>query len=123
MTTAELEDWLQAYKRAWVSRNPGAAAKLFSDDAAYFETPFAPPARGKAGIMEYWSAATRNQSDITFSWEIISLAESVGIVRWQGAFKRTLKKTRVELDGVLVLEFDEAGLCNTLREWWHRRER
>jgi hypothetical protein len=30
--------------------------------------------------------------------------------------------TRVNLDGVFMLEFSDAGTCSTLREWWHREE-
>jgi hypothetical protein len=72
--------------------------------------------------MEYWSAATRDQSDITFSWQIVSLIKNVGVVHWHSAFKRTSSNIRVELDGVFVLEFDDRGLCRALREWWHRKE-
>jgi hypothetical protein len=122
MTIDQLEDWLSAYGNAWTAREPESAAQLFSDDASYFETPFSPPNRGRSGIREYWSAATRNQSDITFSWKILNLTKNVGVVRWQAAFKRTISNTRVELDGVFVLDFEDAGLCRTLREWWHRKE-
>jgi hypothetical protein len=30
---------------------------------------------------------------------------------------------RLLLDGVFLVEFDEAGLCSRFREWWHREER
>ncbi len=122
MKIKQLEEWLSAYGRAWTLREPETASQLFSDDARYFETPFNPPAQGRSEITEYWSAATGNQSGISFSWEIVSLVGNVGVVRWQAAFKRISSNTQVQLDGVFVLEFDDAGLCKTLREWWHRKE-
>lgn len=122
MKINQLEDWLSQYGRAWTLREPDTAAQLFSSDAMYYETPFGPPARGRSEIKEYWSAAIRNQADISFSWEIVSLTGAVGVARWQAAFKRKSSNTQVQLDGVFVLEFDDAGLCRSLREWWHRKE-
>jgi ketosteroid isomerase-like protein len=122
MTIGLLEDWLTAYGLAWMHRDAEAAAKLFTKDAWYFESPFGPPAQGKSEIIEYWNAATRNQSEISFAWQIVSLTGNVGVVHWQAGFERTSSNARVQLDGVFVLDFDENGLCKILREWWHRKE-
>lgn len=122
MNTAQLENWLRAYGAAWGNRDPKAASRLFSADASYYETPFGPPARGHRGVEEYWAAATHKQSNISFSWEILSLSNDIGIVRWWATFARLKSSTKVELDGVLLLEFNHDGLCRTLREWWHRKE-
>lgn len=123
MTEKRLRDWLEAYGRAWMSRDADTAANLFSADVAYYETPFGEPARGRTGVYRYWSAATGAQRDITFRYEILAVTASGGIVRWSADFTRIASGARVQLDGVLLLEFDEEGLCRRLREWWHRRER
>ena len=122
MDIEQLKDWLRAYGAAWESRDAKAASRLFAGDASYYETPFGPPARGRNGVEEYWIAATRRQSNVSFSWEVLDLSDDVGIVRWWAKFNRTRPKSVVELDGVLLLEFNDEGLCRTLREWWHKKE-
>ncbi len=122
MTENQLRDWLDTYGRAWTSRDPDLAATLFSDDSAYHETPFGDPARGRSGVQQYWAAATNGQRDIIFRHEVIAMTGSTGVARWSAEFTRTASGAHVQLDGVFVLEFDEARLCRQLREWWHRRE-
>jgi hypothetical protein len=122
MDLEQLKDWLRAYGAAWGNRDPIAASRLFSADASYYETPFGPPARGHSGVEEYWVAATQKQTNISFSWEVLSFTDDVGIVRWWATFSRLKSNAKVELDGVLLLEFNDDGLCRTFREWWHKKE-
>lgn len=122
ITEPKLGEWLDAYGRAWESRDPDAAAVLFTEDAEYYETPFGDPARGRSGVRGYWAAATANQRDVRFTHEVMAVAESRGIARWWSEFTRTSSGAAVRLDGVFVLEFGEDGLCRSLREWWHRSE-
>jgi hypothetical protein len=122
MTARDLTAWLAAYGRAWEMRDPEEAASLFAEAASYHETPFGPPARGRAGIRDYWAAATRGQRDVWFASDVVSAAGDRGVARWRAEFTRAATGARVKLDGIFVLEFDEAGLCTELREWWHRIE-
>lgn len=98
------------------------AAGLFSEDARYYETPFLAPAEGRDGVRSYWKNATRNQSDITFSYEIVSVSGHQGIARWWAGFRRVPSGVMVSLDGVFLLEFTNEGLCCELREWWHKAD-
>lgn len=122
MNESELEAWLEGYGQAWESRDPEAAAALFSEDARYYETPFIAPAQGRDGVREYWTHATRNQSDIRFSYNIVSVSGGWGIARWWATFRRVPSDMTVRLDGIFLLEFDDEGLCHELREWWHKVE-
>lgn len=116
-----LEGWLTAYGRAWETRDADAAAALFSSNANYFETPYAEPFAGSAGVREYWARVTSDHSDVKFRHTIVGLADGVGVARWNA--KLTLASTDgpLELDGVFLLTFDADGLCKELREWWHAR--
>ena len=40
MTKQDVQDWLDEYGRAWVDGDPDQVVALFSDTAAYRETPF-----------------------------------------------------------------------------------
>lgn len=118
----ELKAWLEGYRRAWETRDPEAAAALFSEDAQYYETPFQAPARGRDGVRDYWANATRNQSDVSFSYEIVSVSGDRGMARWWATFRRVSSDETVSLDGVFLLQFEREGLCRELREWWHKAE-
>ncbi len=122
MNENALANWLEAYGRAWERRDPEAAATLFSPDARYFETPFAAPATGRDGVRAYWADATRNQTDISFSFDIVSVSAGRGVARWRSRFTRLSTGASVTLDGIFLLEFDDDGLCRELHEWWHRSE-
>jgi hypothetical protein len=123
MDTHDLIDWLDRYGRAWMDRDPTAAVELFTPTAQYYETPFSPALDGREAIRRYWEEATRNQSDIEFSSQVLAAASEVGIAHWRAAYTRSSTGVRAELDGMFVLRFDGSGLCTELREWWHRQER
>jgi uncharacterized protein (TIGR02246 family) len=120
MDQATFVNWLDAYKRAWETRDPEAAADLFTADATYLETPFEEPTRGREGIRNYWSDVTRYQEGIEFSYEALATTENGGIAHWRSGFTRLTSNSAVELDGIFLVKLDGNGLCTEFREWWHR---
>lgn len=119
MNGVELEKWLQAYGKAWETRDARAASELFAHQARYHETPFAEPAVGRQGVLKYWTKATQGQRDVSFTFEIVTLELDTAVVRWSAELTRAASESRRMLDGVFLLSFDEVGLCTELREWWH----
>jgi len=122
LTKAALEAWLDQYEAAWESRDAAAAGRLFSTDARYYETPFDEPRKGRAGIEEYWRTVTANQRDVQFESEPIAVTGNTGVAHWSVKLRLQSTGETLEMDGIFVLEFDDAGLCSTLREWWHLRQ-
>jgi len=122
MSLQSLKSWLEAYGRAWETRDPKAAGELFTPDATYQESPFTEPVRGRPAIIEYWSQATRKQDDIHFKCEIITHQAEIAVAHWSASFIRVKSNTRGELDGVFLLRFGEGNRCESLREWWVGRE-
>lgn len=53
MVLDDFLQWLDRYGRAWVEGDPDAAARLFSDTAAYHEVPFEAPMRCTE-FREWW---------------------------------------------------------------------
>lgn len=121
MNYESFKSWLEAYGRAWENRNPLAAATLFTDDAVYYWGPFDEPLRGRSGISRRWSEATSRQERISFTYEILTVTEKMGINRWWASFLRIPSK-KVELDGIFLVSLDEKNLCTEFREWWNARE-
>ena len=112
-----LEGWLAAYGVAWEQGDPDAVVKLFTEDASYQVTPFREPMRGRPAIHEYWSQVPKNQGDISFGSTV--LCEGPAVAHWWARYNATRTDNWTRLDGIFWLEFDEAGLCTSLREWWH----
>jgi ketosteroid isomerase-like protein len=70
--------WLDGYREAWEQQDPEQAAELFSEDAVYYETPFAEPFSGREAIRRYWLlGAASAQQDITFGFEVVGISGSV----------------------------------------------
>lgn len=122
MDTTRFERWLADMRHAWESRDPDAAARLFTDDALYHETPFDEPARGRTAIREYWAQVPRSQDQVRFRSHVLAVVGDLGMAHWQASFLRIPSGVAVELDGVLLARFNAAELCTEFREWWHRRE-
>jgi hypothetical protein len=122
MERSSFESWLEKYGSAWRSRNPQAAADLFSDDGTYQVTPFVEPMRGRTAIFEYWSRVAETERDIQFGYEVLALTSEAGIARWWASFLIVPQGLQTKLDGVFLISLDADGRCKSLREWWHKEQ-
>ncbi len=119
MELATFKSWMDAYGRAWESRDPQAAADLFTEEGTYQVTPFLEPIRGRQGIFEYWSQVAQTEKDIQFGYEVLSLTPEMGIARWWASFVRVPPGLQTKLDGIFLICLDADCRCKSLREWWH----
>ena len=117
----DLEGWLEAYGRAWETRDPKAATPLFTESAGYQKTPYDEPFRGRGEIADYWASVTADQKDIDFEFETVAVSGDTGVALWSARFRTISGDAPVELNGVFILEFADASHVSSLREWWHLR--
>lgn len=122
LTLEQFTTWMTAYGRASAENDPQASANLFAENARYHENPFDEPITGRTAIYEYWDKGARNLKDKESTFEILSVQENRGIAHWQSKFTVTESGKRLALDCLFVVEFDDEGLCQSFREWWHIRE-
>ena len=122
MTHDELDRWLSSYGAAWEARDGELAASLFAEDGVYCWGPHDPPLQGREAIRDRWSLATGNQRDVAFRHEILGTDRARAFARWWSTFVDHSTGSRLELDGVFVLDFADDGLCARLQEWWLARE-
>jgi len=111
--------WMTAYGKASAENDPQASADLFAPDAYYHESPFDAPLVGRKAIFQYWSKGAQMLKDKESAFEILAIQGNLGIARWRSKFTVIQSGKRHALDCVFVVEFDDAGLCCTFREWWH----
>jgi hypothetical protein len=114
--------WLSSYGRAWIDRDPEAAAALYASDGTYRVTPFQEPLRDGGAILDYWAEVARTQEDIQFDYEILAVTNDYGIARWWASFIRVPPGLPTKLDGIFLIALDAEGRCASLREWWHKQQ-
>ena len=119
MDRTAFESWLKAYGRAWRDRDAQAAADLYTEGGTYQVTPFVEPMRGRA-ILDYWSNVARTQENIEFDFEVLAVTADFGLARWWASFVIVPQQLQTKLDGIFLISLDSAGLCTSLREWWHK---
>ena len=118
MVQPDVEAWLRGYETAWEDLDADAAARLFTSDALYFETPWSEPFEGRDGIAEYWTGVTADQRNVDFEFDVIAINGSTAVARWNARFELASTGAELALDGVFVLEFADGDAVSELREWW-----
>jgi hypothetical protein len=110
------QEWLDAYRKAWIHRDADSAAALFTEDATYAEQPYQDAFVGRKGVREYWARVTATQSGIEMKYGSPITVGNRTAVEWWTTL--TNGGEPVTLAGAFILTFDESGLCRTLREYW-----
>lgn len=122
LTAALFDRWMAAYGQASAENDPLASAQLFSEDARYYEGPFAAPLVGRQAIYDYWATGAQKLTDKRSTYEILAVRENLGIARWRSRFVVKAAGTTIALDCIFLAEFDNEGQCCCFREWWHSRQ-
>jgi nuclear transport factor 2 (NTF2) superfamily protein len=117
MDLGALNAWLERYFAAWGSNNPEDVAALFADDAVYSYSPFREPTRGRDAIVREWIEGGFAEN-LEYRFEPLAVDGRRGIARWAVSFTNEGNAARTDLDGVLVLDFDDADRCREHREWY-----
>ena len=113
-----VQEWVDVYAEAWRTRDPDAAAALFTEDCVYREHPLHEPHRGAEGVRAYWAnvTATQDRVDVRMGRPVESADGRRAAVEF---WVRMLNGgAEVTLMGILFLRFAEDGRCEELRETW-----
>lgn len=116
-----VQEWIDAYAAAWRTRDPDAAAALFTEDGAYHDDPFGEPHRGHDGVRAYWeqTCATQDQVTTRFGTPVVEGGGGRAAVEfWVTNLADGEPSTLV---GILLLRFAPDGRCQQLREVWFAR--
>src|SRR5918992_3361997 len=117
MTRADVQRWIDAYERTWVSKDAAAAAALFAHEGVYRSHPFRDAHVGRNAIRAYWEGATATQSNLNLRFGRPIVDESHVAVEWWAEGEGS--EGDFTLPGCLILRFGPEGLCVELREYWH----
>lgn len=112
-----VQEWVEAYGRAWQEQDADAVVALFTEDAEYRSSPFGEPGIGSAGIRDYWTRVTSTQEDADVRMGTPIVAGDRVVVEWWATMRD--EGEEITLPGCLLLRFAPDGRCATLREYWH----
>jgi SnoaL-like domain len=114
LTRGRLQDWIDAYERAW--RTPGTErlAELFADEATYRTAPFENPFRGLAAIADFWEAGRDGpDEEFTMTSEIVAVEGDTGVARIEVRYGATGLHYR----DIWIARLDESERCVAFEEW------
>jgi ketosteroid isomerase-like protein len=111
-----VDEWVEAYRRAWEERDADAAAALFTEDSEYRTGPFLEPHRGQEGVRAYWTQVTSTQERVSVRMGRPFVdGDRVAVEFWTAM---TNDGAEITLAGSLLLHVAPDGRCSTLREYW-----
>jgi len=110
--------WVEALGQAWTTLNPQGAEKICAEGVRYYETPFGEPLRSPAEVGKTWKSDLAKQKDVVFKFDIISVADNVGVAHWSASFTRTDEGIRDDMDGIFVVSLNDKNLCTEFHQWW-----
>ena len=115
------DELLEAYRRAFETRDVDAALELYAPDAEVRLDPFEEPLRGDLAIRAAWNAAAASRASVEMDVERFWVQGDVVLASWHGAYTRRDTADRVRLRGFLMLEVGPDGRIVRHREWTHAR--
>jgi hypothetical protein len=111
--------WLGNYVSAWKSYDPQAIGDLFSQDAAYYYTPYGEPLRGRDAIIADWLKNPDAPGTYDGQYHPIAVEGNTAVANGRSYYFEADGKTpKREFDNIFVLRFDDEGRCAEFREWF-----
>ncbi len=111
-----IDEWVERYRQAWIDADARAVTKLFTPDGSYRDNIFEEPHVGTESIEAYWIGVTAPQSHAAVAMGKPFVDGSrVTVEFWTNML---VDGDPVTLPGCLLLQFDDDGLCTSLREYW-----
>jgi uncharacterized protein (TIGR02246 family) len=111
--------WVRNYRRAWESNDPEDIGGLFTDDAAYFASPYAKPWLGRDEIVSQWLGHRDEPGDTTFEWHPLIVTEDLAIIEATTNYREPART----YSNMWVLRLDNLGQARQFTEWWMEHPR
>ena len=110
---------IDTFAKGWSKADLDKILSVFTDNAAFIETPFAEPHTGRDAIRRYWADVPYNQSEIT-----VTTGEIYSVGPWFSTeFKVVFRRRRtgdwVEARGAIFCETAGEKITE-MRMYWHR---
>jgi ketosteroid isomerase-like protein len=115
-------NWIDGYRKAWLSNEEAAIRALFTDDAVYEYRPYDPDAlRGIDAIVAGWLENADEPGVTTWEWHPVAEDGDVAVV--QGFTVYSDGPKRGEYDNLWLITFAPDGRASHFSEWYLERKR
>jgi uncharacterized protein (TIGR02246 family) len=104
--------WVDKYRKAWESNDPGDIGNLFTQDAAYFPEPYAKPWLGRDQIVKKWLKHKDDPGTTTFEWHPVIVTDDLAIIEGKTTYPKKV------FSNMWVLRLDQSGQARQFTEWW-----
>lgn len=113
-TRADIDDWIDAYERAWRTAGTESLAGLFTPDAGYRMSPYEEPVQGLEAIGELWEGERQGpDEEFEMSHEVVAVEGDVGVARVEISYGSTGNEYR----DLWVIRLAGDGRCRDFEEW------
>lgn len=113
-------DLLNRFGRAWERGDTPALVDVFTPQAAFYPSPFDPPATGRDAIRLYWKDIPHEQAEISFRFGEIFVAGPWFATEFRCTFRRRRTGEPIDLRGAIFCETADR-LISEMRLYWERR--
>ena len=126
ITHEHVQEWIDAYLRAWETYDPADIGVLFTDDAEYRWHPADDPEVGRDTIVHAWlnpggNASSRDEPG-TYKGDLRPFAVDGSRAVVIGTCTYWKDASRAEVDRIYynnwLLEFGDDGTCSSFTEYW-----
>lgn len=109
-----VEAWIRTYEHLWRTPGTDGLADLFTPDATYRPSPWAPPVVGLPALAEFWEAG-RDGPDESFvmGFEVIAVDGPTAVARVDVDYGEGGDRWR----DLWILRLDDDGRCTAFEEW------
>lgn len=121
MTRTDFEQWLDAYRAAWKTDDPGQIGALFTDDASYTTLPFREPRRGRDAIVAWWISQGDSKNEWRFELERLVVEGDTGVVQAVTTYPAVDDQPDAVFSNVWVIRLAPDGRASSFAEWWVQR--
>ncbi|WP_329586027.1 nuclear transport factor 2 family protein [Kitasatospora sp. NBC_01250] len=112
-TEQQVDEWVQAYVRAWRSNAPEDIAALFCAGAEYHERPYETDWIGREEIVKGWrSRQAWQQGGWDFEWSVLMINGDTAAIKGTGVYKEL-----GTFANLWTVTFDNQGSCAMFRMW------
>jgi len=118
MDRSDVEPWVDDYERAWRTAGTDGLGDLFSPDASYLPSPWAPPVEGLEAIARFWEDERDGPDEpFTMAHEVLAVDGTTAVVRVSVDYGGHGATPAERWRDLWVLGFDADGRCVAFEEW------
>lgn len=118
-----VQQWLDAYIRAWETYDRDQIEALFSEDVSYHFDPFDDGLHGRGAVVESWFEDPDAPGTWSASYRPIAVDGDVAVANGRSKYEADPSRDLParEYDNIFVIRFDSEGRCREFREWYYNR--